>query len=79
VLTATLRAWTPGIIDGLVQVQDYAAALIATSPRVSDDTAVARLSARMERQRRVLGREKPPSVTNSRRHRGGGQQEQGGL
>ena len=61
--TATLRAWTPGIIDGLVQVQDYAAALIATSPRVSGDTAAARLTARMERQRRVLGREKPLSVT----------------
>jgi transcriptional regulator with XRE-family HTH domain len=61
--TATLRAWTPGIIDGLVQVQDYAAALIATSPRVSGETAAARLSARMERQHRILAREKPPSVT----------------
>ncbi len=61
--TATLRVWTPGIVDGLVQAQDYAAALIATSPGVSDDAAVARLNARMERQHRVLGREKPPSVT----------------
>jgi transcriptional regulator with XRE-family HTH domain len=61
--TATLRVWTPGIVDGLVQAQDYAAALIATSPGVSGDTAAARLKARMERQRRVLGREKPPSVT----------------
>ena len=61
--TATLRAWTPGIIDGLVQVQDYAAALIATSPRLPDDVAAARLAARMERQRRILGRERPPSVT----------------
>jgi transcriptional regulator with XRE-family HTH domain len=61
--TATLRLWTPGIVDGLVQAQDYAAALIATSPGVSDEAAAARLKARMERQRRVLGREKPPSVT----------------
>jgi transcriptional regulator with XRE-family HTH domain len=61
--TATLRAWTPGIVDGLVQARDYAAALIATSPGVSDDAAAARLKARMDRQLRVLGREKPPSVT----------------
>jgi transcriptional regulator with XRE-family HTH domain len=61
--TAALRVWTPGIVDGLVQAQDYAAALIATSPGVSDDAAAGRLKARMERQRRVLGREKPPSVT----------------
>jgi transcriptional regulator with XRE-family HTH domain len=61
--TGTLRAWTPGIIDGLVQAEDYAAALIATSPGLSDDAAAARLKARMGRQRRVLGREKPPRVT----------------
>jgi len=61
--TAALRVWTPGIVDGLVQAQDYAAALIATSPGVSDDAAAARLNARMERQRRILGRDKPPTVT----------------
>jgi len=61
--TAALRVWTPGIVDGLVQAQAYAAALIATSPGVSGDAAAARLNARMERQRRVLGREKPPTVT----------------
>jgi transcriptional regulator with XRE-family HTH domain len=61
--TAALRVWTPGIVDGLVQAQAYAAALIATSPGVSDDAAAARLTARMERQHRVLGRDKPPTVT----------------
>jgi transcriptional regulator with XRE-family HTH domain len=61
--TAALRVWTPGIVDGLVQTRDYAAALIATSPGVSDDAAAARVNARMERQHRVLGRDKPPSVT----------------
>ena len=61
--TAALRVWTPGIMDGLVQAQAYAAALIATSPGVSGDAAAARLNARMERQRRVLGRDKPPAVT----------------
>jgi transcriptional regulator with XRE-family HTH domain len=61
--TGTLRVWTPGIVDGLVQVEGYAAALIATSPGLSDAAAAARLKARMERQHRVLGREKTPSVT----------------
>ena len=61
--TAALRVWTPGIVDGLVQAQAYAAALIATSPGVSGDAAAARLTARMDRQRRVLGRAKPPAVT----------------
>jgi transcriptional regulator with XRE-family HTH domain len=61
--TGMLRVWTPGIVDGLVQVEDYAATLIATSPGLSDDAAAARLKARMDRQRRVLGREKPPGVT----------------
>jgi transcriptional regulator with XRE-family HTH domain len=61
--TAALRVWTPGIVDGLVQAQAYAAALIATSPGVSDDAAAARLTARIERQHRVLGRDKPPTVT----------------
>ena len=62
--TEALRVWTPGIVDGLVQTQAYAAALIATSPGVSDDAAAARLTARIERQRRVLGRDKPPAVTS---------------
>jgi hypothetical protein len=61
--TGTLRVWMPGIVDGLVQTEDYAAAMMATSPGLSGDAAAARLKARMERQRRVLGREKPPSVT----------------
>jgi transcriptional regulator with XRE-family HTH domain len=61
--SATLRAWTPQIVDGLLQTEDYARALIATSPAVSKEAAAARLKARMERQRRVLGREKPPAAT----------------
>jgi transcriptional regulator with XRE-family HTH domain len=61
--TATLRAWTPTIIDGLVQVADYAAALIATEPGITSATADVRLKARMARQQRVLNREQPPRVT----------------
>ncbi|HEY1622966.1 MAG TPA: helix-turn-helix transcriptional regulator [Streptosporangiaceae bacterium] len=53
--SATLRLWTPLIVDGLFQTEDYARALIALTG-VSAEVAAARLGARMERQRRVLGR-----------------------
>jgi transcriptional regulator with XRE-family HTH domain len=54
-VSVTLRLWTPLIIDGLFQTEDYARALIAVTG-VSADVAAARLAARMERQRRVLDR-----------------------
>lgn len=53
--SATLRLWTPLIVDGLFQIEDYARALIAVTG-VAGEVAAARLSTRMERQRRVLGR-----------------------
>ena len=53
--SATLRLWTPLIVDGLFQTEDYARALIALTG-VAGEVAAARLAARMERQRRVLGR-----------------------
>jgi transcriptional regulator with XRE-family HTH domain len=53
--SATLRLWTPLIVDGLFQTEDYARALIALSG-ATGEVAAARLKARMERQRRVLGR-----------------------
>jgi transcriptional regulator with XRE-family HTH domain len=53
--TTTLRAWTPMIIDGLAQTEDYARALIALSSGISAATAEARLKARIARQHRVLG------------------------
>jgi transcriptional regulator with XRE-family HTH domain len=53
--SATLRLWTPLIVDGLFQTEDYARALIAVTG-VTGEVAAARLGARMERQRRVLGR-----------------------
>jgi transcriptional regulator with XRE-family HTH domain len=52
--SATLRLWTPLIVDGLFQTEDYARALIALSG-ATGEVAAARLKARMERQRRVLG------------------------
>jgi hypothetical protein len=60
--TATLRAWTPTILDGLVQVGDHAVALIATEPGITSATADRRLQARMARQQRVLHRKQPPRV-----------------
>jgi transcriptional regulator with XRE-family HTH domain len=53
--STTLRLWTPLIFHGLFQTEDYTRALIAISG-VTGDAAAARLQARMERQRRVLGR-----------------------
>jgi transcriptional regulator with XRE-family HTH domain len=53
--SATLRLWTPLIVDGLFQTEDYARALIALAG-VSGEVAATRLGARMERQQRVLGR-----------------------
>jgi hypothetical protein len=57
-----LYAWTPSIIDGLLQVEDYARGLLVTSPGVTDEQVRDRLAGRMERQRRVLLREDPPSA-----------------
>lgn len=54
---ASLRVWSPGIIHGLLQSQDYARALLATYPGVSDETVAARLASRMERQRRLFARD----------------------
>lgn len=61
--SAMPRVWMPGIIDGLAQTEDYARALIAMSPGITATTADSRLNTRMERQRRILGRDKPPMVT----------------
>ncbi len=61
--STTLRAWTPCIIDGLAQTADYATAQIATEPGLNPATRDSRLKARMARQKRVLGRVKPPLIT----------------
>jgi transcriptional regulator with XRE-family HTH domain len=60
--TASLSVWMPGILHGLLQTESYARALIAAVPRTSPETAAARLASRMERQRRVLLREDPPTA-----------------
>src|SRR5205807_427838 len=59
---ARLYDWMPGTITGLLQSPDYARAILATFPGVTDDTITTRLAARIERQRRVLARDNPPKV-----------------
>jgi uncharacterized protein DUF5753/helix-turn-helix protein len=57
-----LQAWSPGVIDGLLQTADYAAAMLATLPGADDNAVKGRLASRVERQRRVLMRDDPPVV-----------------
>ena len=56
---ATLRVWSPGIVHGLLQIEDYAGALLSTYPGVTAETVSARLAARMQRQRRLAARDVP--------------------
>jgi Domain of unknown function (DUF5753)/Helix-turn-helix domain len=58
----SLRVWMPGIMHGLLQTGDYARALLETSPGATDEMLTSRLRSRMERQRRVLMRDKPPDT-----------------
>ena len=60
---ASLRVRMRGIFHGLLQTSDYARALLATAPGVTDEIVSARLASRMERQQRVLGRDLPPVAT----------------
>jgi Domain of unknown function (DUF5753)/Helix-turn-helix len=57
---ASLRAWMPGIVHGLLQTEEYARALLQTAPAVTGEMITVRLTARMERQQRVLMRDDPP-------------------
>lgn len=57
-----LHVWSPGIVHGLLQAEDYARSLIVTSPGVTGEQVRDRLAARMDRQRRVLGRDDAPAA-----------------
>ena len=57
-----LSVWSPGILHGLFQTDDYARALLSTLQGATAEAVAARLANRMERQRRVLHRDAPPSV-----------------
>jgi hypothetical protein len=51
------------VITGMLQTEHYAHALLAVHPGVSDEIVTARLANRMERQRRVLLRDDPPTAS----------------
>jgi transcriptional regulator with XRE-family HTH domain len=55
-----VRAWSPGVLHGLLQTEDYAHALLSTAPGVTDEVVATRLASRMGRQRRILDRPEPP-------------------
>ena len=56
-----LSVWSPGIIHGLLQTEDYARALLVTMPKATDEVVTTRLAARMDRQGRTVGRSDPPA------------------
>jgi transcriptional regulator with XRE-family HTH domain len=58
-----LSVWSPGVVDGLLQTADYARAWLRTLPGVTDEVLAARLQARVERQRRILFRDDPPTAS----------------
>jgi hypothetical protein len=55
-----LCVWSPGVVDGLVQTENYARAMLSVSPGVNNEILATRLRSRMERQGRVLMRDDPP-------------------
>jgi transcriptional regulator with XRE-family HTH domain len=58
--TASLRDWSPSIITGLLQTQDYTRTLLSVQD-ISQETLAMRLANRIERQQRVLGKDNPPA------------------
>ena len=58
---ATLFYWAPILVPGILQVESYARAILATEPEDTESPDV-RLVGRMGRQQ-VLSRPQPPSVT----------------
>jgi Domain of unknown function (DUF5753) len=57
-----LSEWSPGIVTGMLQTRDYARGLLETAVGATAEIVTARLASRMERQRRVLFRDDPPSA-----------------
>jgi len=57
-----LSVWSPGVVDGLAQTEDYARSLLETLPGASAEAVKGRLATRMARQRHVLYRDDPPAV-----------------
>jgi hypothetical protein len=60
--SATLREWSPMVVTGMLQTSDYARAMLAVHPGVTDEVLETRLANRMDRQQRVLLRDDPPQA-----------------
>ena len=58
---ATLRLWQPCVLSGLLQTEEYARAILAVNPGVTDDQVSERLAARLARQA-ILTRDDPPAA-----------------
>jgi len=56
-----LRNWQLGVLSGLLQTEDYARAILASDPCVTDDQVNARLAARLARQA-ILTRDDAPAM-----------------
>jgi DNA-binding XRE family transcriptional regulator len=61
-VATSVRAWSPGVLDGFVQTEAYARALLKTALGATPEIVSTRLAARMERQRRVVFRDDPPTT-----------------
>ena len=57
----TLRNWYVGVLDGLLQTEDYARTIQGVTPGVTDDEVNGRVAARMKRQA-TLTRDNPPTA-----------------
>jgi transcriptional regulator with XRE-family HTH domain len=56
-----LRIWQPSVLSGLLQAEDYARAILAVYPGVTDEQIGERLAARLARQT-ILTRDDPPAT-----------------
>jgi transcriptional regulator with XRE-family HTH domain len=58
---STLRNWYLGVVDGLLQTEDYACTIQGVTPGVTEDEVNGRVAARMKRQA-ILTSENPPTA-----------------
>jgi transcriptional regulator with XRE-family HTH domain len=56
---SSLRVWSPSIVHGLQQTEDYARVLLSVHPDVTDEVVSTRLAGRMARQKRMFAHDVP--------------------
>lgn len=57
-----VRLGSPAVVSGLLQTEGYTRAILSAAPGATEPVADERTAVRMERQRRVLMRDDPPTV-----------------